>query len=149
MSRKGLTKVSQEKFLKICEKVGLTVVSNKGWVKCYAPGNTKGLSLGIPQTDDVTRVELVRFTAPEELASVVVPHPKPPAKTVEQMIDFSVEEKLILRAFYKLASHIKATHEAKLAEEAKAAEAAKQAEQAPAPTEAPAEQAAETVAQTA
>jgi hypothetical protein len=101
MSRKGLTQVQFEKFVKTAQQAGLTLVSKGGWTKAFPPGQTRGKSLGIPNTKLVTRVELVGFE--NELA---VAHPKSPAATVTQVINFVQDEKLILRDFYKVAKFL-------------------------------------------
>ena len=101
MSRQNLTPVAQTKLLAVVEKLGMTIKTNKGWLKVYPSNGCLKKSLGIPTTKTVTRVELVGFE--HELA---VSHPKPPASTVTQMIDFAQDEKLVLRAFYKTCKHL-------------------------------------------
>lgn len=101
MSRKGLTAVEQEKLVAVANKLGLNVVTRKGFTKVFAPGATRGAALGIPNTKLVTRVELVGFTS-----EAGIPHPKPPAKTVEQMLNFGQEEASILGDFYKAAKKL-------------------------------------------
>lgn len=105
MSRKGLTGVKQEKFVIIVQRLGMDIKPNRGWLKCSPKGAGIKRSVGIPTTKSVTRIELIGFT--HELA---VAHPKPPAKTVEQMIDFAQDEKLILQNFYLVCKHLCAAH---------------------------------------
>jgi hypothetical protein len=102
MSRIELTQVERSSFLKVAEHFGLNIVENKGFTKCYAPGKSKPPALGIPNTRQVTRIELVGFE--HQLA---VAHPQPPAKTVTQMLDFSkVNESDILHDFMAMAAFV-------------------------------------------
>jgi hypothetical protein len=101
MSRIGMTQVKQETLLKIMEELGCAIQKRKGWFKCYAP-DEKGMptgnkSIGIPTTRFATCVELVRFEHP-----LAVRHPKPPAGSVTQMLDFAKPENLIRRDLYKI-----------------------------------------------
>jgi len=99
MSRKNVTKVKFEKFIKIATKLGMTVKSNKGWTKVFPANGSIKQSFGIPNTKRVTRVELVGF----ENAEYGVAHPAPSAGTVTQMLNFEQPELLITQAFYKTA----------------------------------------------
>jgi hypothetical protein len=99
--RKGLTSVKAEQFKQIGEKLGMTIVAKKGWTKFFPAGHEKGAALGVPNTAQVTRVELVGFTH-----ETGIPHPKPPAKTVEQMLNFEQPEQMILADFNKAAKHL-------------------------------------------
>ena len=101
MARK-VTAVKIEKFLATAEKLGMSVKQNKGWTKVFPANGSVKRSLGIPNTKSITRIELVGF----ESAEFGVAHPKPPAATVTQMLDFAQDEKLILRAFYKVAKSL-------------------------------------------
>lgn len=104
MSRANHTAVSLAKVQKVMEKAGLECKANKGWLKYHPAGQGIKRAIGVPTTKSVTRVELVGFT--HELG---VAHPKPPAKTVEQMVDFCQDEKLVLRALWKIASSLAAS----------------------------------------
>lgn len=130
MARK-VTAVKREAFLAICQKLGLCLVDRKGWTKAYKMGEdgkpTGKAALGIPMTKSVTRIELVNFE--HELA---VAHPKPPAGSVTQMVNFEQDEKLILGNFYKIAKEGIAQAKAAKKEEREAVaagEAAQPAEQ--------------------
>jgi hypothetical protein len=101
MARK-LTQVSFPKFIKTAEKLGMTVSTKKGWTKVFPANGSVKRSLGIPNTKLVTRIELIGFESTE----FGVAHPKPPASTVTQMLDFGQDEKLILRAFFKVAKSL-------------------------------------------
>jgi len=93
MARK-LTQVQHDDLIKIAENLGLEIVENKSFTKCYKPGSRRQ-AVGVPNTRSVTRVELVGFTHNRGIA-----HPKPPAKTVEQMLDFDKGLPEILTDFY-------------------------------------------------
>jgi hypothetical protein len=100
MSRKGLTKVEQSKIVAIMDRAGLECKANAGFLKFHKAGAGIRRSLGVPTTKSVTRVELVGF----ESTTGTVAHPKPPAATVTQMVDFAQDEKLVLKAIWDLAS---------------------------------------------
>lgn len=101
MARKGMTSVKQESLLEVVQHLGLAVVERKGWLKCYKAdekGQPTGKpAIGIPTTKMVTRVELVNFEHP-----LGVPHPKPPAGSVTQMLNFEQDEKAIRKDLYKV-----------------------------------------------
>jgi hypothetical protein len=124
MSRKNHTKVKQSAFLAIAEKHGLSVLTKKGEVKVFV--DSKKRSMGIPATADVTRIELVGFEH-----EVGINHPKPPAKTVTQMLDFTKTEPEILHDFVVVAKHLVklAKEDAKAAQEAEEAKAAEVVEE--------------------
>lgn len=131
MARK-VTQVKFEKFVKVAEKLGMQVSTKKGETKVFPVGGSAKRSLAIPNTKLVTRIALVGF----ESAEFGVTHPKPPAATVTQMLDFTQPELLVTKAFYL-------TCKALIAQVA--AEAAIPAE--PTVTETPAEQPAEQAAE--
>lgn len=117
MSRTTLTQVEYSDLIKIANHLGLNVVENKGFTKCYAAGKTKPPALGIPNTTKVTRVELVGFNH-----AVGIAHPKPPAKTVEQMLDFSKASQAdILKDFLQVARHVANSAGARVVETAEEA----------------------------
>ena len=103
MARKQMTQVAREDFLKVARYFELDIDERKGFIKCYAPGNGgRPPALGIPNTKQVTCVELVGFTH-----QLGVAHPKPPAKTVEQMMDFTkANEADILHDFMVLCQFV-------------------------------------------
>jgi len=107
MARKGLTQVQFEKFVQTAEKAGLSLITKGGWTKAYPAGKTRGPALGIPNTKQVTRIELVAFES-----EVGIAHPKPPAATVTQMLNFEQDEKLVLRDFYRAAKYLASLVEA-------------------------------------
>ena len=111
MARKNLTQVEQAELLQIAEAQGLSVVANKGFIKVFGTGQHRPPALGIPTTKLVTRVELVGFEHP-----IAVAHPKPPAKTVTQVLDFSKPRECVLEDFQILCEHIK--HKAAVVEAA-------------------------------
>jgi hypothetical protein len=139
--RKDLTSVPKEKFLAAALQLGMVLIPKKGWTKAYPPGHNKGKAIGIPNTEKVSRIEIVGFES-KEVPTVM--HPKPPAATVTQMLDFHQEEKDILEDFRELCNELKAmsapTEEVVIAASdvgTVPAEALVQLEAAP-PTEAPA-----------
>jgi hypothetical protein len=95
--KSGSTRVATAKILKIAEQLGLETVAKAGWIKVNGP--VKGTRLLVHTGKKGTNcVELVGFES--EFAVV---HPCPPAKTMTQLIDFNVEEKVILRNVFKTA----------------------------------------------
>jgi len=103
MSRKNHTPIAQDKLVLIMQQAGLECKANKGWLKFYPKGQGIKRALGVPTTKQCTIIEIVGFTTAIE---GVVPHPKPPAKTVEQMVDFQRDEKLVLRTVFELAKSL-------------------------------------------
>lgn len=101
MARQGFTQIPKEELLKVVTKAGLAMVHRKGFIKCYRAdengGPTGKKAIGIPQTDHVTRIELVNFEHP-----LGVKHPKPPAGSVTQMVDFTQDAKTIKRMLWKI-----------------------------------------------
>lgn len=93
--------ISTSKFLAVVQKLGMSAKYKANSIKVWPANGTSKRSLDISTNKHSNTVEviLVGFEAKEG----VVSHPKPPAKTVTQMIDFSVSEKLVLRAFFKAA----------------------------------------------
>ena len=110
MSRKNMTRVANSKLVACAQRAGLEIEVNKGWTKCYAPGQRKR-ALGIPNTKSCTIVEIVGFTH-----EIGVAHPKPPAKTVEQCMDFSGTELSILKDFLTVARDLFASSQPKVEE---------------------------------
>lgn len=96
MSRANCTPVEGTDFVKIAQHLGLEIVVRHGFTKCYRPGS-RHVGVGISNSRMITLVELVGFTHP-----LAVKHPKPPAKTVEQMVDFSKDRATILQDFYRI-----------------------------------------------
>ena len=97
-SKSGSTRVATQKFLAIADKTGLTVETKTGWLLMYVPGLRSQRFLVHTGKRGTNCAELVGFES--EFATA---HPCPPAKTMTQMIDFNLDEKLILRNFYKTA----------------------------------------------
>lgn len=93
--KSGSTRVATAKILKIAEQLNLSTEVKAGWIKVNGP--VKGSRLLVHTGKKGTNcVELVGFES--EFAVV---HPCPPAKTMTQLIDFNVEEKVILRNIFK------------------------------------------------
>lgn len=122
-AKSGTTRVATSKLVATCNKLGLTVEPKAGWFLAYAPDNRKQRLLVHTGKKGTNCIELVGFESEHAIV-----HPCPPAKTMTQMLDCNIEEKLILRNFYKTALLI-------------APKAAKPAEEpTPEPTQAPVEQ---------
>ena len=93
-----LTRVSVAKLLKVCIKVGLIVVEQPSQYRVECPTDkTKRLYFGKGKKG-VCLVDLSGFHS--EFAIV---HPKPPTSKVQEMLDFRLTEKEILRNFFKTA----------------------------------------------
>lgn len=88
------TQIDGSDFVKVAQHLGLEIVVNKGWTKCYRPGS-RHVGVGIPNTRQVTRIELVGFEH-----ALGTAHPKPPAKTVTQELGWHEDRKQVLQAFY-------------------------------------------------
>lgn len=94
MSRDNMTVVDPQKVRAIAEGLGLQIKDKKGEFKIHGPDGIKR-SIAVPNTKGgATRIYLVGFTSDEGTK----PFPKPPAKTVTQMFDHALEEKLLLKA---------------------------------------------------
>lgn len=94
MARKDHAVIAPQDLLDIAEEYGMKVLdSKKTEYKVFV--TSKKQSLGFPKTTKgVTRVELVGFEHP-----VGVAHPKPPAGTVTQMLDFTKPAAEVLKDF--------------------------------------------------
>jgi hypothetical protein len=92
------TAIATAKFEAITTKLGFTVKAKAGSFKAYpANGSIKrSVDVTTSKKGQTVQVILVGF----ESAVGTVAHPKPPASSVTQMIDFSQDEKLVLKAFY-------------------------------------------------
>ena len=94
----GYTYVQATKFLAICQKLGLTVVEQPSQYRVECPTDkTKRMYFGKGKKG-VCLVDLSGFHS--EFAIV---HPKPPTSKVQEMLDFRLTEKEILRNFFKTA----------------------------------------------
>jgi len=110
--KSGSTRVATEKFVKIAQQLGLNVVAKAGWLRIE--GAEKGQRLLVHTGKKGTNcIELVGFES-----EFAVAHPCPPAKTMTQLIDFNLPEKLILRNIFKTAKLLVAKVEAEPVEEA-------------------------------
>lgn len=93
------TAIATAKFEAITTKLGFTVKAKAGSFKAWpANGSIKrSLDITTSKKGQTVQVILVGFEAAEGTVS----HPKPPASSVTQMIDFSQDEKIVLRSFFK------------------------------------------------
>ena len=132
---RSVTIISQDKVRAIASKLGLEIKDKKGEFKVFHKEAGIAKSVAVPNTKGgATRIYLVGFAIPEGTEGFVA-HPKPPAKTVTQMVDHSLDEKLVLKAVYTACKALRPA-----------------VKEAPKPVEQPAsqtEQPAEPVAQTA
>jgi hypothetical protein len=113
MARKDHAVIPSSDLIAIAEEYGMKVLNKKTEDKVFV--KTKKQSLGIPKTTKgVTRVELVGFEHP-----VGVAHPKPPAGTVTQMLDFTKPASEVLKDFRVVCKYLVAEAEVE-AEEAEA-----------------------------
>jgi hypothetical protein len=92
------TAISTSKFEAIVAKHGLVVKAKAGSFKAYPKDGSikRSLDVTTSKKGQTVQVLLVGFEMPEG----TIAHPKPPASTVTQMLDFSKDEKLVLRAFF-------------------------------------------------
>lgn len=116
-----VTALDPAKCRKIAAQLGLTIKEKSGEFKMYDATVGIKRSIAVPSTKLATRIYLVGF----EAAEGTVAHPKPPAKTVTQMFDHSLPEKLLLRAIYKAAKSLVAV-KVEVKEEAPASPPAEQ-----------------------
>ena len=100
-TKSGTTRVQTSKLVATCNQLGLTIEAKAGWFLAYAPENRKARLLVHTGKRGTNCIELVGFES--EFAIV---HPCPPAKTMTQMLDCNLPEKLILRNFYKTAKSL-------------------------------------------
>jgi len=100
-----MTKVQSAKFVAVAEKLGLTVIRQPSQWKVTGPDANRRFY--IPGTKTVHKVELSGWT--HELAvewSAVYPGKKAPSSKITHVVDFNQDEKLILRAFFKMAKSL-------------------------------------------
>ena len=117
-----MTKIQTAKFIAIANKLGLNVVEQPSQYKIT--GEDPNKRFYIPGTKTVHKVELSGWTSDLAVAwEEIYPGKKAPSGKITQVVDFRVEEKEVLKNFFKLAKGL-----------AKKAKVEK-----PAPTEAPTE----------
>jgi hypothetical protein len=105
------TSIDTGKFEAITTKLGFTVKKKAGSFKAWPANGSmkKSVDVNTSKTGQTVQAILVGF----EVEEGTIAHPKPPAKTVTQMIDFSLEEKLVLRSFYKACKSLASLAEVK------------------------------------
>ena len=91
------TQIEGTDFVKIAQNLGLDIVTNKGYTKCYRPGSRK-IGVGIPNTKLVTRIEFVGFEHP---TAGMTYEGKPPAGTVKQELLWTGDRRTTLQCFYQ------------------------------------------------
>ena len=97
--KKNLTYVNPAKFLAICSKLGLTVVEQPSQYRVECPTDNRRRMYFGKGKRGVCLVDISGF-----VSEFAIAHPKPPTSRVQQMLDFSLTEREILRNFFKTAS---------------------------------------------
>lgn len=97
-TKSGSTRVATSKLLATCSKLGLEVETKAGWFLAFAPGKRAQRLLVHTGKRGTNCIELVGFESEFAIA-----HPCSPAKTMTQMLDCNLDEKLVLRNFFKTA----------------------------------------------
>lgn len=96
--KSGSTRIATAKIEKIAAKLGLTVETKAGWKLMYVEGAKSSRLLVHTGKRGTNCVELVGFES-----EFAVAHPCSPAKTMTQLIDFNVDEAIVLRNIFKTA----------------------------------------------
>lgn len=98
------TAIATAKFEAITTKLGFTVKAKAGSFKAFpANGSIKrSVDITTSKKGQTVQIILVGFEGTEGC----IAHPKPPASSVTQMIDFSQDEKLVLKAFFKVCKQL-------------------------------------------
>lgn len=140
---RSVTVISAEKVRAIATKLGLEIKDKKSEFKVFGKEAGISKSIAVPNTKGgATRIYLVGFNM--EGTEGFVAHPKPPAKTVTQMVDHSLEERLVLKAIYTACKRLAAKPVEQPASSPEATETKQEpSETISSPTEAPVEQVAE------
>ena len=96
-----MTKVQTEKLIAVANKLGLTVVQQPSQFKIT--GTDPNKRFYIPGTKTVHKVELSGWSHPLAVTwDSVFPGKKAPSSKITHVVDFNQDEKLILRAFFKM-----------------------------------------------
>ena len=105
--KKNLTYVNPAKLVAIVQKLNLKLVEQPSQFRVEDPANNRRRMYFGKGKRGVCLVDLSGFTSEHAIA-----HPKPPTSRVQQMIDFTQDEKSILRAFYLTAKLLAPAKEA-------------------------------------
>lgn len=109
-TKSGLTKVEGQKFLKVAEKLGLKITQQTSNYRIEDASGAKRFY--VPTTKTVHRIDISGFA--HELGKdwdKAYPGKKQPTGHVKQVVNFSQEEELVLRDFYKMARSIAAVQD--------------------------------------
>ena len=98
------TSIATAKFELICKKLDLEVKVKAGSFKVWPKGGSikKSMDITTSKKGQTVQVILVGFESP--FGTMV--HPKPPAASVTQMLDFSLDEKDVLKSFFLIGKHL-------------------------------------------
>ena len=99
-----MTKVNPTKFVAICNKLGLNVLKQPSQYK--VTGANPNHRFYIPGTKMVSKVELSGWTHELAIRWDSVYTKKAPSPKITHILDFNQDEKLILRAFFKMAKSL-------------------------------------------
>lgn len=100
-----MTKVQTEKFVAICNKLGLKVERQPSQYKIT--GEDPNRRFYIPGTKTVHKVELSGWSHPLAVTwDSVFPGKKAPSSKITHVINFAQDEKLVLRDFFKVAKSL-------------------------------------------
>ena len=105
VNKQGLTLVEGGKFIATATKLGLKVTKQAGNFRIENEADSSK-RMYVPTTKKVHRVDLSGFSSP---LAVEIPEDDRPTGRVTHWLDFTVSEKEILRAFYKIAKEHLAT----------------------------------------
>jgi len=99
-----MTKVQSAKFVAVAEKLGLTVIRQPSQWKIT--GEDPNRRFYIPGTKVVHKVELSGWSHDLAIEWSKVYTKKAPSSKITHIVDFEQPEKLILRAFFKMAKSL-------------------------------------------
>jgi hypothetical protein len=113
-----LTKVQPEKFIKIAEKVGLTVLRQPSQWRISDPKDASH-RLYVPGQKVVHKVELSGWSHERAVAwDTMFPGKKAPSPKITHVLDFTKTEKEILRDFFIIARSLLPASSSPVIEEA-------------------------------
>ncbi len=106
-----MTKVEGQKFVAICNRLGLAVTEQPSQYKVVGPEDRR---FYIPGTKAVRKVELSGWSHPLAVEwKAVYPNKAPPSKRITHVVDFGDrDERLILKDFYRMAKDLAGTSQA-------------------------------------
>lgn len=96
--------VATSKFELICKKLDLEIKVKSGSFKVWPKSGSIKKSMDITTSKKGQTVQIILVGFESNIGTI--PHPKPPADTVTQMLDFSLDEKEVLRNFFLVAKSL-------------------------------------------